>query len=729
MVLGVRAVTRPGEHRIESGVWPMGKLLGFCFFVAGIAAVYLFGVRPLVAGTPPASSPPIALTPRSAPTPVFNTDQRQVAQAANAFLQDWQATNYSHMYDALTSQAQQRLARSSFVARYRAVMAEATVRRVQAAVRSVTLSAPEATAVFTATLETRAVGTIAQQNQMHLLYEHGQWLVDWYPALIFKQLEDPYVVHLQTVRANRGAIRDRNGTPLAEDGQFEQVGVVPGQITDENLLLTYLSGWLHMTRAEIKHLYTLSWAQPDYFMPITTLTQPQVANAPPGLRGVQDDGMVMEAVPGRIYPQGSVAAALIGYVDPTTGHGRAGLEQTLDQELSGRDGVQLLVMNQAHTMTAATIAALPAVNGRDVRLTIDLPTQAMAERSLGIRNGAAVAIDPGTGQVLALAGTPGYDPNRFEVPTATKGIGPIRSMFPRATLGTYPIGSIFKIVTMAAALERGGYSADTPIDGPGVWYGLGASHPLHDWLATGHGTISLQEALTQSCDTCFYQVAQKLDGINAGILPSFARGFGFGSPTGLDAAAEASGLVGDNAWKQKTLHDAWRTGDSVNLSIGQGYFLATPLQTAAMLAAVGDGGVRRPPRLILSVGGVKAAPAQPARVGTLPLSAAHLRSIVQGMIGVTTEDTGTATFVFRGFPWQVAGKTGTAQNPGGLPHAWFGAIAPAAHPRIALAVVVENGGEGSQVAAPIARAVLQTYLSEVAKPTSTGPQGLTVPSQ
>jgi len=173
--------------------------------------------------------------------------------------------------------------------------------------------------------------------------------------------------------------------------------------------------------------------------------------------------------------------------------------------------------------------------------------------------------------------------------------------------------------------------------------------------------------------------------------------------------------------------DAWRTGDTVNLSIGQGFFLATPLQTGAMLASVANGGTRFEPQIVQAIGGKKVF--KPVIVGRLPVSAAHLRSIAAGMLGVTTEASGTATFVFRNFPWQVAGKTGTAQNPGGNSHAWFGAFAPASNPRIALAVVVENGGEGSYVAAPVAREILRAFLplSESAPGKPAGPTQLTVP--
>jgi len=703
----------------------MGKLLGLIFFLAGIAAIYQWGVRPLIAGPQAAVTAPITVVPRHDATPiVLPANEQDVAAAANRFLGDWEEAGYGQMYGLLTSAAQARVSRTAFVARYQAVMAEATAKQVRALISGVTLQAPQATVTFTDTIHTSAVGVIAQTNTMHLLYEHGHWGVDWYPALIFKQLEDPYVVHLVAMRARRGSILDRHGVPLAEDGQFEQLGVVPGQIVDEPALLQFLSSWLHMPQAQIKHLYTLPWAQPDYFMPITTLTQPQLDAAPPALRNFEG-AVQWESTPGRIYPQGSTAGILVGYVDPSTDRGKAGLESSLDSILTGHDGAQLLVMNQAHTMTAATIAQALPINGRDVRLTIDLATQKAAEHALGLRPGAAVAIDPRNGQVLALASTPGYDPNRFEAgSTATSGIGPIRSLFPRATLGTYPTGSVFKIVTMGAALQNG-FTAGSMIPGPGLWYGLSSTHPLHDWLPSGHGTISLQEALTESCDTCFYQVAKELDGLDQSILPKFAREFGFGSSTGIDAVADAPGLVGDNAWKQKTYHDAWRTGDSVNMAIGQGYFLATPLQVAAMVASVADQGTRLAPRLVLSVNGI---PSKPAPVlGHLPVTQGQLKSIVAGMEGVTAAPAGTATFIYRGFPWTVAGKTGTAQTPQANPHAWFAAFAPVQSPRIAVAVVVENGGEGSYVAAPVAKDILRAYLSRVIQAPNGGAQPLTVP--
>ncbi len=705
----------------------MGKFLGLCFFACGIAAVYFWGVRPLISQSSTASvSPPVTIVARATNTPPsdLSTDQLAAGSTARSFLTAWQNKQYSAMYDQLTAAAKLRITRDRFVSRYSAVAAEATIVSIGTTLSTVSLDMPLATAAYTVRFATRALGDIRQPNQMHLVFARGKWQVDWYPALIFKQLVDPYVVHLEALPSRRGSILDRHGTPLAEDGQFYQVGVEPGLILDEKGLLAYLSSWLHIDKATIKHLYTLSWAKPDYFMPITTITGYQWAHAPNGLNSAQANGLRYQLSAGRTYPYHSLASILLGYVDPATDHGKAGLELALDKVLAGKDGVGLYVTNRAYTMSAATIAERPPVNGKNVWLSIDIKEQQALENAVGTRKGAAVAIQPATGQVLALVSSPGYDPNRFEIETAGSGIGPVRSMFPRATIGTYPTGSIFKIVTMAAALERGGYLPSTLIDGPPVWYGLGAADPLHDWSAAGHGTISLQEALTQSCDTCFYAVAKRLDGIGEDILPEFARAFGFGKATGIDDVAEASGLVGDNAWKLTTYKDAWRTGDTVNLSIGQGYFLATPLQVASMLASVADKGVIHQPQLVVRIGSARE---QGSIAGQLPVSQAHLSSILRGMLGVTTESTGTATFVFKTFRWAVAGKTGTAQNPGAQPHAWFAAIAPYKTPQIALAIVLENAGEGSTVAGPVARTALQAYLSEVVPVVVNGAQPLQVP--
>ena len=388
----------------------MGKFLGLCIFACGIAAVYFWGVRPLISQSSPTSlSPAVTIVARASATPLsgLSTDQRAAARAAGSFLTAWQNRRYGAMYDELTAVAQRRITRAAFSSRYAAVAAEATIKSLSATVGKASLEVPLATVTFDVQFATQAVGLIHQTNQMHLVFDRDQWRVDWYPALIFKQLVDPYVVHLEALPARRGSIVDRHGTPLAEDGSFYQVGVEPGLILDEKGLLDYLSSWLHMDKAAIKHLYTLSWAKPDYFMPITTITSYQWNHAPNGRETAMANGLRFQLSPGRTYPYHSLASVLLGYADPATGHGKAGLELSLDNVLAGRTGEGLYVTNRAYTMSAATIAERPAVNGKDVWLSIDVKEQQTLENAIGTRKGAAVAIQPSTGQVLALVSSPG----------------------------------------------------------------------------------------------------------------------------------------------------------------------------------------------------------------------------------------------------------------------------------------------------------------------------------
>jgi penicillin-binding protein 2 len=334
---------------------------------------------------------------------------------------------------------------------------------------------------------------------------------------------------------------------------------------------------------------------------------------------------------------------------------------------------------------------------------------------------------------------PGFDPNSFVAGLTSDQYhaltdNPHQPLFDRAAEGAYPLGSIFKIVAMGAALEKGGMTVDTQIPGPGVWYGLGPGYPMHDWLATGHGIISLHEALVQSCDTCFYQVGLQLDQKNHYLLPDYARAWGFGAPTGIVGVPENAGIIPDPHWTLTQRGEPWVPGDAVNMTIGQGYVEVTPLQVAQMLAALGDNGVMHQPYVVSRITAANGAVVRaypPVVKGTLPLSQSHLQDILKAMLGVTTEPTGTAADKFAGFRWPVGGKTGTAQAGALGPHAWFAALAPLGHPRIALIVMVEHGGEGSQAAAPIARQILQTFFTQVpdlaGTGSSKGPTTLAVP--
>ncbi|HHH41631.1 MAG TPA: penicillin-binding protein 2, partial [Chloroflexi bacterium] len=438
---------------------------------------------------------------------------------------------------------------------------------------------------------------------------------------------------------------------------------------------------------------------------------------------------------GRTYWDDGVAPHVVGWVAPVPAEqletyraqgyrgdewvGVAGLEAWGEPYLAGRHGGTLYLMSPTG-QPLSILAHRDAVPSRAIYTTIDRPLQQQVQQILGDRKGAIVVLDVHTGAILALASGPSFDPNAFVGPGSGAErnailADPDHPLVNRATQGTYPCGSVFKIVTMAAALEEGGMTPETTFWCPGYWEGLGPQYRKRCWKEEGHGNINLKDALTASCDVTFYAVGQALDGIDPGILPRFGRAFGLGVPTGLAEIPETPGLMPDPEWKQATYGENWWPGDSVNLAIGQGYLLVTPLQVARMMAAVANGGTLYRPYLVQRIGAAgEAYPevvAQPEAMGTLPISPEHLAVIREALAGVTTSPIGTAAHRFVGMSIPVAGKTGTAEAPGeeSLPHSWFAAYAPADEPEIAVVVMVENAGEGSSVAAPMVRQVVEAY--------------------
>ncbi|RLC59959.1 MAG: penicillin-binding protein 2, partial [Chloroflexota bacterium] len=436
------------------------------------------------------------------------------------------------------------------------------------------------------------------------------------------------------------------------------------------------------------------------------------------------------------YPHGGVAPHVVGWVAPVPAEqleayrargyrgdewvGVSGLEAWGEEILAGQHGGVLTVVTPAGEKVA-TVAESPAVPGRPIYTTFDRDFQEQVQQILGGRKGAIVVLDVHTGAVLALASGPGFDPNVFVGPAGAVGrsqilADPRNPLFNRATQGTYPCGSVFKIVTMAAAVEEAAMDPDhTVFYCPGYWEGLGPTARKVCWKKEGHGNISLKDALTASCDVTFYAVGQTLDGVGQDVLPRFGRGFGFGEPTGLEGVLEEGGLMPDPEWKVNAIGEPWWVGDTVNLAIGQGYLLVTPLQVARMMAAVANGGTLYRPYVVERIGsagdGEPEQVTQPQAVGTLPISPEHLAAIQEALLGVTTKSIGTAPHRFVGLGIPVAGKTGTAEvgGPDTRPHSWFAAYAPADSPEIAIVVMVENAGEGSSVAAPLTRQVVEAY--------------------
>ncbi|HEX5414214.1 MAG TPA: penicillin-binding transpeptidase domain-containing protein, partial [Chloroflexota bacterium] len=285
----------------------------------------------------------------------------------------------------------------------------------------------------------------------------------------------------------------------------------------------------------------------------------------------------------------------------------------------------------------------------------------------------------------------------------------------RAASGLYPTGSIFKVITMAAGLEKGGFKPSNTFDCGLDWNGL-PGVTLHNWKA--EGTLNLIQSLTGSCDPTFYTIGLKLNQIDPNILPTFARGFGLGKPTGAVGIGDATGLVPDPAWKQQNIHQPWYDGDGVNLAIGQGYLLATPLQMANLYSAIADHGTLRTPILVSQIKGpdgsvVKSYTAE--NKGNLPVSAQNLGYITQGMKGVTSTPLGTAYYAWSSSKIPMEAKTGSAENETSKAHAWFVGYTSPEQPRVLALVMLEGGELGGEFAAPLGRQVVEYAVAHPVK--------------
>jgi penicillin-binding protein 2 len=666
----------------------------------------------------------------STPTPAFTPTPVTFAEdTARAFLKAWSEGDYNAMYQMVAPSRKETTPVDQFVARYKGIATEATITRVKPSLTFAHEEGNEAEVKFSVTLETVAAGTLQQDNTMLLRRENGRWGVLWNPGLIFTQLANGGTVHLTPLASARADIFDRKGRPLTVPQELTVIEVVPAEMKNENAVLSALARVFGMPAAAIKAMY--SKFPGDWRTAIGTLPANQVkanldALNQPGIHTDKTQDL-------RTYPNGTLAAHVIGYVGQISAEqlaqlqprgyregdmlGQSGLELWGEQYLAGTRGGRLDILAPSGAISA-TLANIPAQQSQSVHSTLDIDVQQIVEKALGDHIGAAIVMDISNGNILAMASHPTVDPNRLSQRMSVSDWktllnDPGDPLINRAAQSAFPPGSVFKIVSYSAALEKGGMSANTLFsDATGYWDGLGVNNRKYNWTfpitGKGLGTMPLSSALTQSDDVVFYQVGQKLDQIDHNLLPNFARAFGLGANTGFELA-ESPGIIPDpNA-------GVWRPGDPINLVIGQGALLASPLQIVDMLAAVANGGTLYEPHVVARVSSLADGTeiVFPAKVrGKLPDSAATLASIRQALLRVTTDKDGTAYSAFRGAKIVSAGKTGTAEVfKTGEPHSWFAGYAPADNPKIAVVVIAEHGGEGSTTAAPIFREIVDKYFA------------------
>lgn len=542
-------------------------------------------------------------------------------------------------------------------------------------------------------------------------------------------------VRLEVLRAPRGAIYDRNGELLADSAPsfnilfrpFPAESAQRAGITRTVEWISRVAALVELDTAEVRarvrqanrtgRSSALMRAAPFRVLAAVEETRSELP------------GIEVQIEPMRRYPNGSLAGHLLGYageindleLDSLSADGyqsgdllgRSGVEKSYEEILRGRDGAEFVVVNAMgkRVSTLAGEARKPPRGGHDLVLTIDLKLQrALEEAMAGVRSGAAVAIDPRDGGVLALVSRPAFDPNEFSRGLSHQRWAELTSgganpLLDRAIQGVYPPGSTFKIVSLMAALKAGVVRPETRLAGCTGSYTFGG-RAFGCWNRKGHGSLNMSEALQHSCDVYFYQV-----GLMLGLerLEQAARGFGLGARTGIDLPQERRGLVPDAAWYDRRWGAGkWRKGLLLNLIIGQGELLTTPLQLAVMAAEAANGGVPVRPHVIREVRGLSGYQTQRPVQSGFEATEQLWRVLHESMRRVVDSGTGTAARV----PGvAVAGKTGTAQNPHGDDHALFVCYAPADSPTVAMAFVIENAGHGGSVAAPLAGQVLRRVLA------------------
>lgn len=688
-------------------------------------------------------------------------------RVANDYIAAYTGGNYEAMYKLTSQASQQRFSAAAIlqgnykdahdyiVNRTAALLDSARISSISATADPIqNVNSGSATDLIHFTMQSARVGTITEDITLPLVSERGQWRVDWSPGLIFPQLDDPKYdpnyqrkLRMYGQDAQRGTIFDRDGHPLAQDNTVYEIDVVPGKITDENKLLSVLSASLGMSQTSIKALYA---GQPaTAVVPIRTMP-PQVFT-PIQTAVNQLPGVQVQATMGRVYPYGTDAAAVTGYVqivsaddlnnDKTNYYddgdviGRSGVEAWGEQYLRPTKGGKLVIVTPnadgSDGQVDYTIGQRDPVRGDDIYTTVSMPSEqvamAAAAKVSGGQDKGVFAVNPVTGEVLVMASFPACDPNDFSLSFQT-GINaclnaPNKPLFNYAVSGAVPIGSVFKLVTLAAGLENG-LSASQIFTCQGTFQVPGETTVRHDWKTDGHGTITAVQAIPESCDVVFWQVALMLDKKDSNILPNMARSFGYGAPTGVigvPAGVEAAGIVPDPAWMQQNNKGTWTASDAANLGIGQGFFEGTPAQMAVSTAAIANGGKRMRPYLVSAIknaAGVTVQTYGPSQAGTLPVTAEHLSDIQAGMIAAVGDPSGTSYFLFKGFPIRLAGKTGSAESSQDAPHATFALYGPASPvsgptvtPQIAIAALNTYAGHGADFAAPIILAVLKQFFN------------------
>ncbi|MEA4812869.1 MAG: penicillin-binding transpeptidase domain-containing protein [Anaerolineaceae bacterium] len=683
--------------------------------------------------TPSPSADVTETAPTSLPTPKaeVNSKYAEVDAFVRTYLTAWKGEYYADMYSMLSQETKASLSEEDFEKRHRNTYDAMTLKSLEIEqLSSMVTPGSSAQVALKLYYATNLFGNMERDSLMDLSYEDHGWKVKWNEGMLMNELKGGNSLYIDYQVPARGNIYDSKGYAMVSQSEAVSLGVVPERIDPktETEMLSLLSTLTGYNADRIKDLYAN--ANPTWYIPVGDVAADKAKQYAGQLASFA--GIVLNSFKARYYVDGGLAPHSIGYVQPIFAEkleyykrlgyrgdekiGTSGLELWGERYLAGEHGATLYVKDPSGK-TITMLAQKESVPASSLFTTIDARLQYLLQNSMGNLRGAIVVIERDSGRIPAIVSNPPFNPNIFE-PTNENNRDltrvfndPAKPLLNRATQGVYPLGSVFKIITMAAALETGVFQKDssyycgsdfTELDG---WVG-------HDWTwahkMPPSGTLTLQGALMRSCNPWFWHIGKVLwdDGYTTSIYDE-AFGFGLGQKTGVEVAEDAGNLSKPQS-----------VSENVQLSIGQSTLQASPIQVARYIAAVGNGGTLYKPSLIEKIvpvdGTTPIYTFTPTPNGTLPITHDNLMAVQQAMVSVVANKDGTAIDVTRPMTINIAGKTGTAENPLGDSHAWFGGYTwknDPNRPDIAIGIVLENAGEGSQMAAPLFRRAVELYFN------------------
>ena len=682
-------------------------------------------------------------TPKPPPIVTVISAEQQPDTTLTGYLEALKTEDYNTMYGLLSKVSQDSITLEDFARRNRDALNEMSASSFDYEVLSSLVNAYASEVSFRITYHTALVGDIQRDMVARFALENNAWKLQWEDGLILPELAGGNILRMDYEVPSRGNIYDRDGEVLVAQSDAYAFYILPGNITDESRETLLAEVWRLCGISPDVLGQEIANTPGQFPIPLCEASEQESER----IRSVYPSGLEWTPYNSRYYFEQGVASHVVGYTQLIGAEeleayrrrgyrgdelvGKAGVEAWAEDYLSGQHGGTLYVVNPSTGAIVTNVGESEPKPADSVYLTIDRNLQYYTEQAINGFTGAAVVLERDTGRVLAMASSPDFDPNAFQPanPYQADQIAEIFSRFDnplvnRAAQGQYPLGSVFKIITMAAGMESGLFEPASTLDCQYEWTVLNDTirrdwtwQHCQDRLARGQecntpdsvpsGQLTLPEGLMRSCNPFFWQIGYTLNqNSRPNDIANMARAFGLGQPTGIEQIAEEGGQILD----PPTVIDV------VNQSIGQGDVQVTPLQVARFIAAIGNGGTLYRPQLVEQIVPVEGDPVtvfEPEVVGTLPIQPFRLEVIQQAMVSVVADERGTANFRLRGLRIPAAGKTGTAESGSGDPHAWFAGYTTAGdatgQPDIAIAVVLENQGEGSDWAAPVFQRIVETY--------------------